>query len=420
MNIIPFKESELDMSATRIASHIFKPRTAVQIKTDRVGSIDLLRGFVMIVMALDHVRDYFHNDAFLYSPTDLSQTNTALFFTRWITHFCAPVFVFLAGTSAYLHGVKKSRKELSSFLFTRGIWLVLVEIFIVSLFRTFNPLYTYTNLQVIWAIGISMIALSAIIYMNSRIILLTGVLLIAAHNLLDNVHVTGNTLPAFFWSFLHDANNFTLGLFNINVRYPVLPWVGVMTAGYYLGKLYAPGFAHLARRRMLFSLGLGAIILFIILRSGNFYGDAEHWSVQKNFMFSFLSFLNVSKYPPSILYLLITLGPALIFLAVSEKPLNALRAKITIFGRAPMFYYLLHILLIHILASIAAIITGHPEMIILRNGVNAIPELKGYGFNLAIVYVVWIGLVLLLYPCCKWFDRYKRANRSKYWWLSYL
>ena len=389
-------------------------------KYKRIESIDLLRGIVMIIMALDHVRDYFHYDAFFYGPTDLSQTNTALFFTRWITHFCAPVFVFLAGTSAYLYGMKKSKKELSFFLWTRGIWLVLVELFIISLLRTFNPSYTYLNLQVIWAIGISMIALSAIIYMNSRIILLTGVLLIVAHNLLDNVHVTSNSLPAFFWSLLHYVNHFNFGSVTVYVHYPVLPWIGVIVAGYCLGRLYSPGFDPGKRRNMLVCLGLGAIILFIILRSSNFYGDAVHWSVQKNLIFSILSFLNITKYPPSLLYILITLGPALIFLALSEKPLNAWTAKITILGRVPMFYYLAHILLIHILAVITALMTGHPQMTILNDGVNAIPELKGYGFNLTIVYVVWIGLVLLLYPCCKWFDRYKRAHQSEYWWLSYL
>ena len=361
----------------------------------------------MIIMAIDHVRDYFHRDAFFYDPTDLTQTNIALYFIRWITHFCAPVFVFLAGTSAYLFGVKKRKKELSFFLLTRGVWLVLVELFIVVLFRSFNPSYTYLNLQVIFAIGISMIALSAIIYLNRYIILLTGLLLIAAHNLFDTVHVGGNSFSAFLWSILHDVNHFAFGRFNIYVRYPVLPWIGIMTLGYHLGSLYASGYDPLKRKKNLLLLGIGSIVLFIILRSGNWYGDAAHWSVQKTFIFSLLSFLNVTKYPPSFLYILITLGPALVFLSFAEKPLNILTKKITIFGRVPMFYYLAHILLIHILATIAALMTGYPEMIVLNNGVNFIPALKGYGFDLAIVYLVWIGLVLLLYPFCKWFDRYK-------------
>lgn len=391
------------------------------IKSTRIESIDLLRGIVMIIMALDHVRDYFHYDAFMYSPTDLSQTNVTLFFTRWITHYCAPVFVFLAGTSAYLHGRKKSRKELSFFLWTRGLWLILAELFIVSLFRTFNPSYSYVNLQVIWAIGISMIALSAMIYLNWRFVLLIGILLITTHNLLDTIHVTGNSLPAFSWSFLHDPKYFVIGRFTVYVHYPVLPWIGVMALGYCMGRLYAPGFIAAERRMTLLSLGMGAIALFVILRSGNFYGDAAHWSMHEKSAFGILSFLNVSKYPPSLLYILVTLGPALIILALSEKPLTGWGAKVMIFGRTPMFYYLAHILLIHLFAVIAAFVTGYmPAMLVLSGSIAKAPGLKGYGFELAVVYLVWIGLVLLLYPFCRSFDRYKRANLSRYRWLSYL
>ena len=386
----------------------------------RIESIDLLRGMVMIIMAIDHVRDYFHYDAFMYSPTDLSRTNVGLFFTRFITHYCAPVFVFLAGTSSYLHGLKRSRSELSFFLLTRGVWLVLIEIFAVGLFRTFNLAYTFSSLQVIWAIGLSMMALSVIIYMNRALILLTGLLLILGHNALDAVHVNGNGFLAFLWSILHDEKHFTFGRFLIYVHYPVLPWLGVMVLGYYLGSLYAPGYDARQRKKILRLLGVGALGLFVILRLDNWYGDAAHWSLQKNAVFSLLSFLNVTKYPPSLLYVLITLGPALILLGTMEKRLNSLTRKIVTFGRVPMFYYLAHILLIHILAVAVALITGHSGMGILNNAVNSIPELKGYGFGLATVYVVWAAIVLLLYPLCKWFERYKRNHQSEYWWLSYV
>jgi len=386
----------------------------------RVESIDLLRGLVMIIMALDHVRDYFHYDAFMYSPTDLSRTNAALFFTRFITHYCAPIFVFLSGTSSYLYGLKRSKSELSFFLLTRGAWLVFVEIFAVGLFRTFNLAYTFSSLQVIWAIGLCMMALSAIIYLNRNLILLAGLFLVVGHNALDSIHVQGNTLSAFLWSILHDEKHFTFGRFIVFVHYPVLPWLGVMILGYYLGSLYTPGYDSVQRKRLLRLLGISALGLFIILRLDNWYGDSANWSVQKNATFSLLSFLNVTKYPPSLLYLLITLGPALILLAVMEKPTNSVTRKIVTFGRVPMFYYLAHILLIHTLAVVAGFITGHGEMGILNNAVNSVPELKGYGFGLATVYVVWIALVLLLYPFCKWFERYKRNHQSKYWWLSYL
>jgi uncharacterized membrane protein len=389
--------------------------------TKRIESIDLLRGLVMIIMALDHIRGYFHNSAFLYSPEDLTQTNVILFFTRWITHFCAPVFVFLAGTSAYLYGAKRTRKELSFFLFTRGLWLVFAELSIVTLFWTFNPSFHFLNLQVIWAIGIGMIVLSAMIYMNRRLILLTGILLIAGHNLLDNVHVPGGGILSFFWAALHDPKYFTLGNAVLHVHYPLLPWIGIMAIGYCFGSLYASSYDPEKRRKMLLSFGFGSILLFVILRSGNFYGDAAHWSIQKNAIFSFLSFLNVSKYPPSLLYILVTLGPALVFLALTEKPLNVLTQKITVFGRVPMFYYLTHLFLIHLFAIIGAVIAGYKwSDMILTSLVNRQPELKGYGFDLIVVYIIWIALILILYPFCKWFDHYKRTHQSVKWWLSYL
>lgn len=391
-----------------------------KITSKRVESIDVLRGVVMIVMAIDHVRDYFHYDAFMYSPTDLSRTNAPLFFTRFITHYCAPVFVFLAGASSYLYGVKRNKKQLSFFLLTRGAWLVFLELFVLGFFRTFNLSFTYFNLQVIWAIGISMMALSAIIYMNRQAILLLGVLLIAGHNLLDTVHIQGNTSPAFVWSILHDVKFFTIGRFLIHVYYPVLPWIGLMAVGYYLGSLYAPTYDASKRRKTLLSLGIAALALFLILRIYNLYGDASMWSVQKDSVFSLLSFLNVTKYPPSLLYLLITLGPALVFLALMEKPLNKVTSRIVIYGRVPMFYYLAHILIIHLLAVVAAMMTGHSEMTVLNNSVNNVQGLKGYGFGLTTVYIIWIALVLALYPLCKWFDQYKRNHQAEYWWLSYL
>jgi uncharacterized membrane protein len=391
------------------------------IKARRIESIDLLRGAVMIIMALDHVRDYFHADAFVYSPTDLSRTSVFLFFTRLITHYCAPVFVFLAGVSAHLYGAKRSRKELSLFLLTRGIWLALAECFIITLEQSFNPLHHHFNLQVIWAIGICMIVLSGLIWMDRRLILLTGLLLIGAHNLLDTVHVPGTGMPSFLWALLHEPGSFHFGRWTLLVNYPVIPWMGIMATGYCLGRLYVPGYDPEKRKYALLSLGSAAIVLFAILRSGNFYGDAAHWSVQKNAVFSFLSFLNVTKYPPSLLYTLMTLGPALVFLSFAEKPLNSLAAKITVYGRVPMFYYLAHMFLIHLLAVFAAVISGYGwSAMILNTRVNAAPQLKGYGFNLLTVYIVWVSVILILYPFCRRYDRYKKANQATKWWLSYL
>ncbi|MEO8771071.1 MAG: heparan-alpha-glucosaminide N-acetyltransferase domain-containing protein [Ferruginibacter sp.] len=395
--------------------------TPKELKRNRIESVDLLRGIVMIIMALDHVRNYFHYDAFLYSPTDLNKTGGFLFFTRFITHYCAPVFVFLSGISAHIYGSNRSRRELSFYLLKRGLWLVFAELSIITLGWTFNPTYPLFNLQVIWAIGISMIVLSAMIYMNRIYILLTGVLLIAAHNLLDNVHVPGNGIAAFLWSFLHEPGDYALGRFHIFVHYPVIPWVGIMAVGYYFGGLYNTANDAVKRKKMFLYSGAGAIALFIILRSFNFYGDAAQWYMQKNTVFSILSFLNVTKYPPSFLYTLITLGPAMIFLSMAEKPLNIVSEKIVVFGRVPFFYYIIHLYLIHLFAIIGAMILGYgwPDMI-LSDRVNRVVELKGYGFNLFIVYLVWMVLVILLYPCCKWFGRYKRNNQSTKKWLTYL
>jgi uncharacterized membrane protein len=416
-----YSENHFQMRPEVSSGGVLAYSSVKKIKTGRIESIDLLRGIVMIIMAVDHVRDYFHADAFLHNPEDLNHTNIILFFTRWITHFCAPVFVFLAGTSAYLYGGHKTKKELSLFLFTRGLWLVFAELVILSLFRTFNPSYHFLNLQVIWVIGVSMIFLSAMIYMKQAMLLVTGILLIACHNILDNVHVPGNNIAAFLWALLHDPGYFKFGYFTFHVHYPAIPWIGIIAVGYCAGSLFARGYDPARRRTTLLSVGLITTALFIIVRYVNAYGDFSHWSVQKNVAFTVLSFLNLTKYPPSFLYALMTLGPALTFLAIAEKPLNGFAKKIMILGRVPMFYYLLHIFLIHLFALVAAVISGYKwSDMILTTMIQRSPDLKGYGFNLLTVYLVWIALIFILYPICKWYDQYKKNHRSGQWWLSYI
>ena len=396
------------------------PQPAV--RSRRIESIDLLRGIVMIIMALDHARDYFNGSAYLFDPTDLRQTSVPLFFTRWITHFCAPIFMLLSGVAACLYGMKNGRKALSFFLLTRGIWLILVEMFIVTVGWTFNTHFTIYILQVIWAFGVSMIVLSGLVYAGRGWLLAVALILIGGHDLLDGVHVAGNGGPAFAWAFLHEQRPFSFGPFFIFVGYPILPWIGLIALGYWLGNLYAPEQDPLVRRKMLRRLGWAAIGGFILLRAIDGYGDPSAWSAQHNLVFTALSFLNVSKYPPSLLYMLMTIGPALLFLSVAEKPLNALTRPIAVFGRVPMFYYLVHIYVLHGLAVIAAVLSGHPasDMTFLTTWVTANPQLKGYGFGLGVVYAVWIGVIVLLYPLCKWFDGYKRSHQAKQKWLSYL
>jgi uncharacterized membrane protein len=387
----------------------------------RIASVDLLRGTVMIIMALDHVRDYFHSGAYLYNPLDLEKGSTALFFTRWITHFCAPVFMLLAGTSAFFMSQRKTKKELSVFLLTRGSWLILLELVLFDFAWNFD--FTFTNIYfiVIWSLGVSMIALAGLIHLPRKIILATGIALVAGHNLLDNIHVHGNNLKAFVWALLHDQNFFDWNGRNVLVGYPILPWIGIMALGYSLGNLYTPVYSAEKRRKTLLMLGSGAIILFVIVRLVNGYGDPNPWSEQAGGIKTFLSFLKVNKYPPSLMYSLITLGPAMIFLALTENANSAVSRVVSVYGRVPMFYYITHIFLIHLVTMIATpIFTDFSWKIwILKEPLWFTDKLKGYGYSLGIVYLVWIGVVISVYPICKWYDRYKTKHKEK-WWLSYL
>lgn len=391
------------------------------IKSHRIESIDLLRGIVMIVMALDHIRDYFHADAFLYDPLDLSKTSVALFFTRFITHYCAPVFMFLAGTSAFLVGVRKSKKELSVFLIQRGLWLIFLEIVLINFGWFFNIFFPIVPLIVIWAIGISMIVLAAVLHLPLKWILCLGLVIVFGHNALDGIQVAGKGIDSVLWSIIHQPGFFPLGESRVLfVGYPVLPWIGVMLLGYCFGSFYTPGYDAAKRHKALLYIGSGAIVLFILIRFLNIYGDSRQWQEQSTAVFTFLSFLDVTKYPPSLLYVLVTLGPAILFLSFAEKLKGLVVQMVTVFGRVPMFYYLLHIYLIHALAMAAAVATGYDASTMIFNGwINASPELKNYGFSLGFVYLVWIVVVVTLYPLCKWYDSYKTKNRDKKW-LSYI
>jgi uncharacterized membrane protein len=390
------------------------------IKSARIESIDLLRGIVMIIMALDHVRDYFHADAFLYDPTDMSKTNVILFFTRWVTHFCAPVFIFLAGTSAFLIGLRKSKKELSEFLIKRGLWLVFLELTIVNFAWFFNFQFSLITLLVIWALGMGMIILAVFIYAPLKVTLAVGLLMVFGHNLLDTVRFGGDGGDAILWSLIHQFQGFALSPnYFLFIGYPLIPWVGVMLLGYCFGVFYQPSYSA-SRKKILLYVGFASLALFVVLRFFNGYGDPSHWSVQSSPVFTMLSFLNVSKYPPSLLYLLVTLGPAILFLAVSENYFGIISEKIKVLGRVPMFYYLLHLYLIHLLGLAAALLTGYDASdMVFNTWVTNSPNLVGYGFDLWVVYAVWVGVVVMLYPLCSWYDNYKATRRDK-WWLSYV
>lgn len=383
----------------------------------RVESLDLLKGLVMIIMALDHVRDYFHYSAFFFDPADPTQSTLPIFFTRFVTHFCAPAFCFLAGTSAFMVGKRKSNNELSVFLLKRGLWLVFIEMTIVNFGWYFDIYFRSPGLLVIWSLGISMIFLAALVHLPRKFILLFSLLIIFGHNLLDSVHFEGNL----FWAILHEFAFFELkdGV-EFLVGYPIIPWIAVMSLGYYFGAFYDQSFDNLRRKKLFNLTGIFAIAVFVILRFTNIYGDPvlyqDFGTISKNL----IAFLNPSKYPPSLDYLLMTLGSVLIFLANAESIKGKAADIFSTFGRVPFFYYILHLYLIHLIAMIFAEFSSFGwRIMILKDWVSETPELKGYGFPLWVVYAVWIFVIVFLYPLCKKFDTYKQRNKSK-WWLSYL
>ncbi len=387
---------------------------------NRVESIDLLRGTIMIIMALDHVRDYFHDQAAVFDPLDLSQTNTALYFTRWITHFCAPNFMLLSGISAFLVGERKGKNYLTRFLLTRGLWLIFLEFTVVGFGWYFNFPTPALNFLVIWALGASMLVLAAVIHLPVKWIIPLSIVVIAGHNLLDNIHVAGNGAAALGWTLLHQLNIFDFNGHTLFIAYPLVPWVAVMSLGYGVGQLFISGFDGEKRRKILVRTGVTCLLLFVVIRFINVYGDAAPWKPQSSGWLTVLSFLKVSKYPPSLLYLLVTLGPAFLFLAYTEKVKSWMGEQIKMIGRTAMFYYLVHIYLVHLGAMAATYLCGFTwRDMVLDTWISFEPKLRGYGFSLGIVYAVWISLVLLLYFLCRRYDRYKRSH-PQYKWLSYL
>ena len=392
----------------------------------RIESIDIIRGLAMVIMALDHVRDYFHISANTDDPLNLATTSPALYFTRWITHFCAPIFVFLSGTSIYLQSLRKTKKELGIFLLKRGLWLIIAEWTIIAFAWTFNTNFNILPLQVIWAIGISMFILGLLILarLSYSLILALGILIVAGHNLLDIPESKPGFEAGFWWDLLHHGvfKLYPIGDNRVLMMvYPFLPWTGLMILGYCAGKLFTPSFSPEARKKLLLQMGGGLIALFVVLRFSNLYGDPVPWTKQDSPFYTFLSFLKINKYPPSLLYLCITIGPALILLALIESIKNRFTGFMVTFGRTAFFYYILHLYLIHVVAAIFFFARGH-SFAEARNVGKKFPFMyvaPGEGNGLLVVYAVWLGVILLLYPLCEKYDRYKTAHKEK-WWLSYL
>ena len=387
----------------------------------RIESIDLLRGLIMLIMALDHVRDYTNYDSMHFDPVDLNKTYGFLFFTRWITHLCAPLFVFLSGISAYLTGRTKTKKELSLLLLKRGLWLIILELTVVNFAWFANPGFQFIGLLVIWMLGISMICLAALVFLPRKYLLIIGFVLIGGHNLLDNIQMNGNSFGSFLWSICHHYQGFEYHGFRIVVLYPAVPWIGLMAVGYSLGEIFTSKYSKEYRTRFLATAGLSCIALFLILRMTNFYGDPVPWTRQRSLALTFMSFFNLYKYPPSLDFLLIMVGIGLVFLAFAERPLGKLAQVISVYGRVPLFYYILHLYAIHLVAIIIAVSQGLPwsYMVRLPGIPPGVPWLKTYGISLGGTYLVWILIIVALYPLCKWYDDYKRRHNENQW-LSYL
>lgn len=389
-------------------------------KLQRIDSIDILRGLVMLIMALDHSRHIFHLPAMVDEPTNLSTTTPVLFFTRWITHFCAPVFLFLSGISAFISGQSKTRKELSYFLIKRGIWLLIVETVIIGFSLSFNPAFDFFFLQVIWAIGWSMIILGILIRTSLTVIIIIGSVLFLGHNILDYFSMPGDGVVSVLLNFLvtSPGKAYTMGGKTILVIYAILPWTAIMIGGYVTGHIYARGFDQQKRRTILLFTGIMFSVFFLILRYHRAYGDPAPWSEQNNAVFTLLSFFNVTKYPVSLQYSLMTLGPALIFLGVFEKFKSRFFDFVSMFGQVPFFYYVTHFYLLHLICVVLFFATGNGwDQVIDKNSFMFFRPLS-FGFSLIVVYVVWVLVVVLLYFPCRWFLRYKQTHKQ--WWLSYM
>jgi uncharacterized membrane protein len=388
----------------------------------RLDSVDILRGLVMVFMALDHVRDFFGDVSI--NAVDPERTNVPLFFTRWISHFCAPTFVFLTGVGTYLYGSRgRTKGGVSWYLLSRGLWIIVVEIFILGpLWRggrvfvedpvvgTVYPIFG----QVFWAIGASMVALSALIWLPRGVLLVFALFLIEGHNIFDGIPPSEFGKWNWLWTILHVQGSVTITKHIVMfAAYPLIPWVGVLAAGYCFGPILRMETKE--RRDWLLGLGILMVLGFFVLRAINTYGDLFPWSLQRNETFTVLSFLNCHKYPPSLCYLLMTLGPAILLLAAFERPWPIIGPVLAVYGRVPMFYYLLHLPLILILALVTArigISLGYFESI------ESISRTRGLNFGLPAVYAVWFLVIAILYLPCLWYSGVKRRSKSA--WLTYL
>jgi len=384
----------------------------------RIESVDVVRGVAIILMALDHSRDFFGDLA--ADPTALATTTPALFFTRWITHFCAPAFFLLTGTGACLALGKMPKAELARYLVTRGLWLIFLELVVMRFALQFNIDYQVTIVTVLWALGWAMIALAGLIWLPIPLIAAIGIVMVAGHNLLDGISAASFGPLAPLWTILHAPGIvFNNGRFLVVISYVLIPWTGVTALGFCLGTLFQEDAER--RRAWLLWLGIGLSVAFLILRLANLYGDPAPWVWQRSPLWTLISFLNVTKYPPSLLFLLMTLGPVLLLLRAFETRTPRIFQPALIIGKVPLFFFVLHFFLIHLLAVLVSELRYGEIGEMFRSpdlGHFPFSPPPGWGQPLPVIYAIWIAVVLILYPLCRWYAQVKQ--RSKSWWLSYL
>ena len=389
---------------------------AVVIKK-RINAIDVLRGIVMMIMALDHVRGYFHLS--IGDPTDLSVTTPSVFITRWVTHFCAPIFILLSGISIYLAGLQRTKPELTKYLLTRGLLLAALDFLIVSFAIKLDPFYHVVMLQVLWATGISMVLMGLLIWLPVPVLWAVFALVFFGHNIFDYMALPGQGAFNVILKILA-GNQFVLHLNHDHVIvfvYAVIPWTSVMLLGYLLGRVYKKTFSAVKRKQVLLGTGLALIAVFIVLRLINQYGDPAPWGVQRTFLFTVFSFFNTTKYPCSLDFLCMTAGPALVVLPLLEKWKNRFASVLIVYGNVPLFYYVLHFYLARFYSMVIFFASGYTFHDIPAPGIKAV-HLTGFRLHLRYVYLIWILVVVTLYFPCKWYCNYKRKHNYK--WLTYF
>ncbi len=390
---------------------------------NRIYSIDLLRGIIMVVMALDHTRDYFHESALIVDPTDLTKTTAAVFMTRWITHFCAPAFVLLSGLSISMNLASKGKSEMTKYLITRGLWLVLLDVIVLRFGFFFNFYYDITFFSILWLIGWCMVLMAGVLYLPKSWIPFVAVVIVFGHDALGGITFGEGSLLTPVWTILMSVGFVPPAFVS---TYAVIPWLGIMILGYSLGSIYSEKFEGSERRRLLVLLGALSLALFLLIRWSNWYGDSNPWKEFQDPLLTTLSFINVTKYPVSLLFTLMTVGTLLLALSALDQVRGRWTQLLTVYGRVPLFYFLVHFYLIHAAALVVSMVmTGRSvSQLDLHFDAGFGGIVRGTGLSLGWVYIVWILVVLALYPLCRWYDEYKHTHRREAtgskWWLSYV